>query len=204
MSQFPRHIVICLLITLLTACGGGGGGGGSSRSGSEEPTPPPAPPPPAPPPTTETFRLAGLITASESQTVDTDANDPNRVAISNDTPETAQIISNPVTLGGYVNTPGTGAPGPSRISGDVDDFFRVELLAGQTITMLVADFEEADADLYLFDTQGFLVDFSVDTGDVESLVVGQDGTYFVNDGATRTGVSGGYRVNARLAKHRGV
>jgi serine protease len=159
-----------MLSLLLTACGGGGGGGGS---GSD--SPPVEPNPPA-----QTFTLSGTITTSSSQTVDSDTNDPTQTATSNDTPGTAQPIPNPITLGGYINLPGTGAAGRSQQQGDPDDFFQVELLAGQHITMLVGDFEQADADLYLFDSQGNLVDFSAETGRVESLIVPADGSYLVN------------------------
>ncbi len=170
-----------LAITLLASACGGGGGGSSST-----PEPPPTLPPVAPEP--ELFRLAGTVTASSSQAVDDDTNDPAGPVRANDTVETAQSIPNPITLGGYVNQPGTGAPGRSQVDGDIDDYFRVELLAGQTITMLVADFQQADADLYLFDTRGRILDFSIESGEIETLVVPRDGTYVVNafayEGAT--------------------
>ena len=135
-----------------------------------------------------TFNLSGTIRASASQSADGDTNDPARVVIPNDTAATAQPIPNPTTLGGYVNEPGTGAPGRSQISGDIDDYFRVDLLAGQTVTMLVADYDRADADLYLYDAAGNIIDFSTETGEIERLVIPRDGTYLVNafafEGAT--------------------
>ena len=66
------------------------------------------------------------------------------------------------------------------MSGDIDDYFLVDLLAGQSVTLLVADFEQADADLYLYDTQGKVLEFSINSGEVESLLVPEDGTYLVN------------------------
>ncbi|MEE4143244.1 MAG: S8 family peptidase [Halieaceae bacterium] len=166
---------------MVTACGGGGGGGDDAASGPAPVTPPVAPP-------AELFRLSGTITASSSQAVDGDTNDPGAIARPNDTVATAQALPNPITLGGYVNQPGTGAPGRSQVAGDVDDYYRVDLLAGQSVTMLVADFQQADADLYLFDTQGRILDFSIESGEVETLVIPQDGTYVVNafayEGAT--------------------
>jgi len=182
MQKKPLQLMATVAMSLLvTACGGGGGGGGDSVS-----EPPPVPPPVTPPP--ELFRISGTVTASSSQAVDGDTNDPGTIARPNDTVATAQSIPNPITLGGYVNQPGTGAPGRSQVAGDVDDYFRVELLAGQSVTMLVADFEQADADLYLFDTQGRVLDFSIESGEVETLVIPRDGTYVVNayayEGAT--------------------
>lgn len=158
-------LLACFVISLLaTACGGGGGGGGSA---ADNPSDPP------------TFTLSGTVTSSASQLADSDTNDPTRPAVSNDTPASPQTIPNPITLGGYVNQPGTGAEGRSQVSGDINDFFQVELLAGQRVTLLVADFEQADADLYLLDNEGDFVDSSIDTGEVESLLIPKDGTYLV-------------------------
>lgn len=128
-----------------------------------------------------TFSISGTVKASSSQAADGDTNDPARPAFPNDTAATAQVIPNPITLGGYVNEPGTGAPGRSQLSGDTEDFFRVDLLAGQTVTMLVADFREADADLYLYDSTGTtILDASTAVGEIESLTIAEDGSYLVN------------------------
>jgi serine protease len=180
--QLVAPFALCLLAS---ACGGGGGGGGGGDDSAPEP--PPVSPPISPP--TDLFRISGTITASSSQAVDGDTNDTAAAFIRpNDTVATAQSIPNPITLGGYVNQPGTGAPGRSQVAGDLDDYYRVELLAGQSVTMLVADFQQADADLYLFDTQGRILDFSIESGEVETLVIPEDGTYVVNayayEGAT--------------------
>jgi serine protease len=156
------------LALLVTACGGGGNGGGGGN------------PPANPVEVAPRFTVAGTVRASDSQAADGDTNDPGSEAIPNDTVAGAQPIPNPVTLGGYVNQPGTGPPGRSHLEGDPNDYFRVELLAGQRVTMLVADFGEADADLYLYDTAGRILDFSVDTGEIESLVIAEDGTYVIN------------------------
>ncbi len=172
-TRFLGLLACCLLSLALTACGGGGGGGGSDNNTTE-------PPPPPPPPTPQTFSIAGTITAAGGHAVDSDTNDPARTAVGNNFIDTAQPINNPVTLGGYVNQPGTGKPGRSMEAGDIDDYFLVDLLAGQQITMLVADFEEADADLYLFDTNGVIRDLSTATGDIETVVAPEDGTYLVN------------------------
>ena len=177
-----RNLTACLIISLLAAaCGGGGGGtSGSDTSIIPEPPVPVDPVDPADPVVPpETFSLSGTISTPASQLVDSDTNDPNTLAISNDGPSRAQSIPNPITVGGYVNVPGAGAPGRSLASGDVDDFFQVDLLAGQRVTMLVADFEQADADLYLLDSQGVQVENSLNSGEIESLLVPEDGTYFV-------------------------
>jgi serine protease len=192
-TKKPVHAIAATLLALsLWGCGGGGGSGGTSSGTSDapppevpqpapEPLPPETPAPePEPPVITPVFSVSGTARASSSQTTDSDNNDPAHPTVPNDTASTAQAIGNPTTLGGYVNEAGSGSPGRSLESGDSDDFFRVELLAGQRITMLVADFDQADADLYLYDLQGNIVDFSVDTGEIESLTIPADATYLVN------------------------
>jgi serine protease len=174
----PGLLLGLIICVLATACGGGGGGGGGGGTIVDTP-PPPAPVDPAPAPV-ETFTLSGTITVSSSQAVDSDTNDLTQTAVSNDTPGNPQLIPNPVTVGGYINVPGTGPAGRSRAGGDLNDFFQVDLLAGQRVTMLVADFEQADADLYLMDTQGEILASSIDTGEVETLLIENDGTYLVN------------------------
>jgi serine protease len=160
------------LTVLLAACGGGGGGGGSS---SLTPAPTPSPPPPV-----VGFSISGAINVSSNLSVDGDTNNPDDPLSPNNTIATAQPISAPATVGGYVNQPGAGETGAVQVTGDIDDFFRVELLAGQTVTMLVADFERADADLYLYGIDEEVVDFSTDIGQLESLLIPADGTYVVN------------------------
>ncbi|MFK7976206.1 MAG: S8 family serine peptidase [Halioglobus sp.] len=193
------------LASLLSACGGGGGGGSDVPS---TPAPPmlPTEPTPPPEPTPETFSLSGTITASTSQAVDSDTNDPTRLAIPNNDEDTAQLIPNPITLGGYVNRPGSGAAGRSQTDGDINDYFRVDLLEGQAVTMLVADFEGADADLYLHDENGEIVALSIDTGEQESLVAPATGTYFINVLAFRGATNyilavGALPVNSPTASH---
>jgi serine protease len=127
-----------------------------------------------------TFSLSGSVLASSNQAVDGDTNDPANRYIPNDTIATAQPLANPVTLGGYVNLPGTGAEGRSQVAGDVDDYYRLQLLEGQSITLLVADYDTADADLYLFSEQGEIVDFSIETGEIETVTAPSSGTWIVN------------------------
>jgi len=166
-----------LLITLLLGGCGGGGSGGNNETAPAPPTP--APPPP-PPPEPAAFTISGTVTASSNMRVDGDTNNPSSPSSANNSIATAQVIPNPVTLGGHVNEAGTGDPGFTHSNGDLDDYYRVELLAGQAITLLVGDFVEADADLYLFSSDGEILDFSIEEGEIETLLVPADGTYIVN------------------------
>ncbi|MFK7830099.1 MAG: S8 family serine peptidase [Congregibacter sp.] len=128
----------------------------------------------------EQISLSGRILPSASQSLDGDTNDPFNPLIPNSDPSRPQPINNPTTLGGYVNEPGAGAEGESQVAGDREDYFSVELLRGQNINLLVAQFQNADADLYLYSADGELIDFSIDTGQRETLTVAQSGQYLVN------------------------
>ncbi|MDG2326272.1 MAG: S8 family serine peptidase [Halioglobus sp.] len=126
------------------------------------------------------FSLGGSIAAPASTVVDSDTNDPNASFASNDSCSMAATISNPTAIGGYINEAGTGTSGRSLAAGDSDDYYKVELLAGQIITMAVADFQTGDADLYLHDSNCVVVDGSLNTDQTESLTVASAGVYFVN------------------------
>ncbi|MEH6567834.1 MAG: S8 family peptidase [Halioglobus sp.] len=165
------------LTLLLVGCGGGGSGGGNSNTPPVTPTPEPTPPPVVTP---SGFSISGTVSVSANLGADSDTNNPEAVALPNNSVATAQRISNPSTIGGYVNQPGEGEPGALLENGDSDDYFEIELLAGQTITLLVANFERADADLYLYNTSGQIVDFSIEVGQVESLTIPADGIYIAN------------------------
>ena len=126
------------------------------------------------------FNLGGTITAPAGTAVDGDVNDPNAPSIPNNDSISAQAIPNPVTVGGYVNVPGAGEIGSLQASGDISDYYRVNLIAGQTITLLVADPTIGDPDLYLWDAAGVnILDFSVNVGTVESLIVPFGGEFLV-------------------------
>jgi hypothetical protein len=133
---------------------------------------------PISPPTV--FKISGTISIPDGTAVDGDVNDPFAPFIPNDDAQTAQILPNPVTLGGYVNTPGTGEEGRSRDAGDISDVYRVNLIAGQTISLFVADPTVGDPDLYLWDSGGLnVIDASVNVGDNESLIVPFSGEFLV-------------------------
>ncbi len=156
------------------------------------------------------FNLSGTITVPAGTAVDGDVNDQNVIPVPNNIPALAQAIPNPVTVGGYVNEPGFGEPGPSFSPGDTSDYYRVSLIAGETITLLVADPKIGDPDLYLWDAAGTSVlDASINVETVESLIVPFDGEFLVEafafSGASNyvliigqtqiAGASGGYRLS---------
>jgi serine protease len=133
-----------------------------------------------------TFRrpfVSGSVAPAAGSALDRDVNDRTAPYASNDSLATAQLIPNPVTVGGYVNEPETGPQGRSFATGDEYDIFRTGLLAGQTVTLWIASPDPADdLDLILVDMDATIVDASVDANArVESLTVpeGGDGEYFI-------------------------
>jgi len=134
-----------------------------------------------PAPVGSLFEVSGHVTVSSSTRVDSDVNDPQANFSNNDSIANAQEVINPVVLGGYVNAPGSGKAGSSQLSGDADDFFRADLLAGQLITLVMADDPVInDLDLYLYDSLGNLVDASLGLSELEQLTVPTDGSYAIN------------------------
>ena len=90
---------------------------------------------------------------------DSDVNDPDAFFAPNNTRAQAQVMPNPVVIGGFVSEDGFGVPG-SRFLQDVDrqDFYRVDLLAGQVIELVIPSASALpggdDADLFLVDLNG--------------------------------------------------
>lgn len=151
---------------ILAACGGGGGGEV-------------APPPPPANGGGGAYQVSGQIQISGNSLVDGDVNDPNAPHAPNNSFETAQAVPNPASVGGYVNVAGQGDTGRSQAAGDRSDYFRVDALPGQTISLIVANPTAGDVDLYLYDEDHEEVASSRDTGRFESIAIAAAGTYFV-------------------------
>jgi serine protease len=163
-----RYGWLCLSI-FLASCGGG-----DEESNIITPITPTLP-------TGTTFSISGEVTVAEGVATDSDVNDIKALFKSNDTIDTAQSLPNPVIVGGYVNLPLAGVQGRSFLNGDLDDFYVVNLLAGQHLTLLVGsnNLRFNDLDLGLLNLDGTLVDASVSEGNVESLVVPKSGQFLV-------------------------
>lgn len=84
------------------------------------------------------YAVSGVITAAVNSAVDGDTNDPLAPLTDNSDINSPQPIPNPVVLGGYANIASCGTSGVSTLKGDVHDYYRVSLQAGQTVTLFVA------------------------------------------------------------------
>ncbi len=156
-----KPTLYALTTLLLLGCGGGGGSGGTSGTSNNG------------------ARLTGAITIPSFSVIDSDINNSQTNPVNNSSIATAQAISNPASLGGYVNSPSKGSSGNSFINGDVNDYFKIAMKANQVISLNIAE-SNADLDLYLYTTAGALVASSTGANKSETIAVSTDGDYLIN------------------------
>jgi len=121
--------------------------------------------------------------------VDSDVNDPNAELFPNDTLDEANHFRPFVATLGYVNVAGQGPPGRSFAAGDTLDFHRTDVfepgeLSGVRLTIPGVDMaqpvgQRVDADLYVYDYLGNLLDASVGTGPIEAVDLSAGGDFYV-------------------------
>jgi serine protease len=128
------------------------------------------------------FSVSGRLIVASNVAADVDTNDLNApTTVSNNQFAAAQVIPNPVIVGGYVNVSGSGNSGRTRNTGDVSDFYAVNLQRGQLAMLFIADGSRQgiDLDLYLYDNQGKIIDASINEGMNESLFSRQSGAHVI-------------------------
>lgn len=128
------------------------------------------------------FSVSGVVSAADFTTVDSDLNDPYSNSISNnntnDNFTDAQIIESPVQVGGFLTASPTGYSDDNfGASVDTKDFYKVDLLAGEEVAMIVSD--TVDFDLFLYDSAEAEVDSSESGNQFEQVVAPSDGTYYI-------------------------
>jgi serine protease len=128
--------------------------------------------------------ISGTIEATSVSAVDGDVADPNAPYNPNNDFASAQQLQNPVSVGGY-----------AEVVSDDNDFYQVNLGAGQVITLYVADAKSgADLDLGLYDVNDTStpVAVSAGTGEFEYISVPNTGTYYVLVQAAANGRGSNY------------
>ena len=127
------------------------------------------------------FGVSGTITAASGTAVDSDTNDILAPFASNDSAALAQEIPNPVTLGGLANAAGAGFSGQTSATGDLSDWYRVSIAAGQTVRLRLAEDGSANnLDLELLDPDDeSIVQSSTGTSRTEEIVVATTDDYYV-------------------------
>ena len=131
--------------------------------------------------------IAGTVTAFPNQFTDSDTNNPGAPDGPNDERADAQEISRtPAIIGGFLAATPTGRSG-DRFADTADevDSYAVELGAGQTVQLAIADWVSSepsriDFDLFVFDaTSGSLFDDSVGDGQFETVLIPEAGSYHI-------------------------
>ena len=118
-----------------------------------------------------TVSLTGRLQVTSTSVVDGDTADPNNPVVPNnaETLTRVQPLPNPCTVGGFLGLSAQGT--------DVTDVFRVQLAAGQTVSLMLADPQANDFDLYLYDEEGSPLDSSEGTGKAERVTAPANGTF---------------------------
>ena len=130
-----------------------------------------------------TGTVAGNLLVPTISRSDSDVNDPLVPAAPNDSDLQAQVMPNPVVIGGYVNLAGAGEPGQSFANGDPEDWYRMDLVRrtshGLVIPSASAFVGGDNADLRLFDSNLMIRGNSAGTGQIEQIKVPATDTYFI-------------------------
>jgi serine protease len=159
MKRIGWFVFVCSPLLFWTC---GGGGGGSS----------------APP----TYTISGTIMAAAGNQADSDVNDTGTTPVPNNSFASAQSVSAPGIIGGYINEPGVGEEGNSDIGGDTDDYFRATLTANTTIRLALADWTTAqgtEVTLTVYDQAQVAVASAGDVPQYAVLNVDSDGDYYI-------------------------
>ncbi|WP_427983664.1 hypothetical protein, partial [Agarivorans sp.] len=158
--------IVLVLLSVLVACGGGG----SSGSVEED---------------IETYSLSGDAFVLDNTVVDSDINDPNAYYSSNNSPATAQYLPPVTVVSGYLTSHATGISGDQfEFNNDALDIYRVDLEAGQSLFLEIADWESgadnSDFDLTLY-TAGEQTEVasSVGVNKTELITVDSTGSYYL-------------------------
>ncbi|MPW29707.1 S8 family serine peptidase [Agarivorans sp. B2Z047] len=161
-----KAIVAVLLSIALFACGGGGG---DSTVVDDSPR----------------YSLSGTANVLTNTVVDSDVNDPNAYYASNNTASTAQALPPIAVVSGYLASHFTGVSGDRFFNmNDSIDIYRVDLEAGQTLFLEIADWETEevnnDFDLSLYRVSDEIeVDSSIGTNKTELIQVTVSDSYYV-------------------------
>jgi serine protease len=141
--------------------------------------------------------LRGAVLVPNRVVMDGDVNDPEAPHFPNDSLEDAEGLLYRFQRIGYVNQPLSGPEGRSYASGDISDFSQTEsfetgdvafrlTLPGVDLGQPVG--QRADADLYVYDSLGNLIDASVGAGREELVVVPGGDDYYLEVRAVSGGV----------------
>jgi serine protease len=159
-------------------------------------------PTPGPAPTPTSFNLSGTLLVAPTARVDSDTNDASQVTQGNyrvnDTVASAQAVQAPLLLTGTVNEAFTGPQGNNYSVGDEDDYFAVDLVAGQVVELeFASDPGQTDVDLYVLSATGSSLGSSIGVSSrFECVRVTTTGRFIVNVYAYRRASIYNLRIGA--------
>ena len=128
-----------------------------------------------------TLEVAGAISIPNAYIIDSDVNDQSSTPVSNNSLSQPQLIWRSAVVSGYVNQPGSGEDGLSKVDGDVYDIYRINALGGEVINLISGDTDSGDLDLFITNSDFSYSDWSVgDSTLYESITLpaGED-TYYI-------------------------
>lgn len=103
---------------------------------------------------------------------DSDVNDPLASYVMNDSAASAQFVTWPFAIGGFVARAGASIPGAELTRADSEDYFRVRLTENQSVVLeIAAETGLEDLDVFLYTTDGVLVDSSIAPAGVSREIV---------------------------------
>ncbi len=153
-------------------------------------------------PASGNFTLTGRVQILPSSAIDSDVNDPGATLLRNNSIVEAQLLPNPVSLGGYLNQPGQGAAGALSAGGDTNDTYTISLAGAESILLTVTD-PSVTITMTLLDTLGTLVDATVVAGGAGALAPLLAGNYFIcldiANGATNYLLNVGQNIPINIA-----
>ena len=175
--RIQKKIILVVLTALYVAgCGSGSSGGGASPAAFSCAVAGEG-----------AYSISGNVRSAAFSMLDSDTLANGQPVVDNGSFASAQLIPNPVSLGGF-------AARDVQDLLDTNDFYAIELAAGDQVTLWVGDSGPADdLDLFLYDSAQALVDLStnfydpgssavdrdVAAGIKESVVAPADGLYYV-------------------------
>ena len=125
--------------------------------------------------------ISGSISIPSTYVADSDVNDQGTTPQSNDLLSSAQVISRSSVVSGYVNQPLFGEWGNSWLFGDINDVYKVNVLGGEVINLIVGNKNLGDLDIGIINLDGTYIDFSLgDSTLYESITLPNiPDTYFI-------------------------
>jgi serine protease len=163
-----------------------------------------------------TLTIDGTISIPSAYVADSDVNDQDSTATSNDFTSLAQVISRSAVVSGYVNKPGSGEDGLSKISGDVYDIYKIKALGGEVINLISGDTANGDLDLLIANAAFSYIDWSLgsstlyesvtlpagaDTYYIEVSAFSGASTYTLEIGGQQSLASHGWNADAEFAEN---